>query len=109
MDEHVPRSITKGLGRRGVDVLTVQADQQGGSDDVTVLSRATALGRAVVSNDADFQVEAARRQRSGESFVGIVIVDLNRVTIGQCMHDLELIAFAGEAADLANRVVYLPL
>jgi hypothetical protein len=31
------------------------------------------------------------------------------VTLGQCLSDLELIATAGEPADLANRVYYLPL
>jgi len=31
------------------------------------------------------------------------------VTIGQCVHDLELIAVAADLADLAGRVEYLPL
>jgi predicted nuclease of predicted toxin-antitoxin system len=109
MDEHVPRVITEGVRRRGIDVLTVQADGRTGSDDVTVLERAGALGRVVVTNDEDFHVEAAQRQRAGERFAGVVFVDLNRITIGQCVKDLELISLVGEAADLANRVEYLPL
>ena len=109
MDEHVPRVITEGVRRRGIDVLTVQADGLTGSDDVAVLERASALGRVVVSNDGDFQVEAARRQRAGERFAGVVFIDLNRITIGQCVRDLELIGLVGEAADLANLVEYLPL
>lgn len=31
-----------------------------------------------------------------------------RVSIGACVHDLELIAKAGEAEDLANSVIFLP-
>lgn len=54
MDEHVPRAITEGVRRRGVDVLTVQADDAGGSDDVVVLDRAMVLSRVVVTNDDDF-------------------------------------------------------
>jgi len=109
MDEHVPRAITEGVKRRGVDVLTVQADDAGGSDDVVVLNRAMAIGRVVVRNDDDFQLEAARRQRTGEQFAGVIFVDLNRITIGHCISDLELIGHVGEPEDLANRVEYLPL
>ena len=32
-----------------------------------------------------------------------------RITIGQCIGDLELIAGASELEDLANQVEYLPL
>lgn len=109
MDEHVPRVITDGARRRGVDVLTVQADGATGSEDADVLNRATLLGRVVVTNDSDFQIEATRRQKTGENFSGIVFVDLNRVTIGQCIRDLEIVGLAGEPNDLANRVEYLPL
>jgi hypothetical protein len=31
------------------------------------------------------------------------------VTIGQCLHDLEIIAKAGEPSDVANQIIYLPL
>ena len=109
MDEHVPRAITDRLRRRGVDVLTVQDDGAAGSDDVVVLECALAMGRVVVTSDADFKIEAARRQRTGEPFAGVVFVDLNRITIGQCIGDLELIGKAGEPSDLSNRVEHLPL
>jgi predicted nuclease of predicted toxin-antitoxin system len=108
-DEHVPRAITEGLRRRGVDVLTVQGDDATGSDDIAVLDRAMELSRVVVTNDDDFQLEAARRQRVAEPFAGVVYVDLNRITIGHCIRDLEVIGLAGEPADLANRIEYLPL
>jgi predicted nuclease of predicted toxin-antitoxin system len=109
LDEHVPRVIGQGMRRRGIDVSTVQDDGATGSDDIAVRERALALGRVVVTNDEDFQVEAARRQRAGESFAGVIYVDLNRITIGRCIGDLEIIGIAGEPSDLANRVEYLPL
>ena len=109
MDEHVPRAITEGIRRRAIDVLTVQDDGATGSDDVAVLERARAMGRVVVTSDADFKIEAARRQRAAEPFAGVVFVDLNRITIGQCIGDLELIGKAGEPSDLSNRIEHLPL
>lgn len=109
MDEHVPRAITEGVKRCGVDVLTVQADGATGSEDSDVLDRAMLLGRVVVTNDEDFHVQASRRQRAREPFAGVIYVDLNWITIGQSIKDLELIGIAGEPSDLANRVEYLPL
>jgi len=39
VDEHVPRAITEVVSLRSVDILTVQADDSGGSDDVAGLNR----------------------------------------------------------------------
>ena len=109
VDEHVPRAITEVVSLRSVDILTVQADDSGGSDDVAGLNRAMQLNRVVLTNDDDFLIEAALRQRTGEQFAGVIFVDLNRLTIGHCIGDLELIGRVGEPADFINRVEYLPL
>jgi hypothetical protein len=53
MDVHVPAAITEGLRRRGVDVLTSQADGTRRADDETLLARATELGRTLFSQDED--------------------------------------------------------
>lgn len=108
MDENVHDAITRGLRRRGVDVLTAQEDGMRERPDPEVLDRATALGRVAVSEDADFLAEAARRQRIGESFGGVVRVPQS-LAVRVCIDDLELIAKAGEVRDYANRVEYLPL
>lgn len=109
MDEHVPALITKTLQTRGADVRTVQADGFARSPDPQVLDRAGVLARVVVSNDHDFLVEAARRQQNREHFTGIIFIELNRISVRDCLEDLELICVAGEPADFADRVVYLPL
>ena len=53
--------------------------------------------------------EAARRQRDGVAFQGVIFAHQLQVTIGQCVKDLELIAAAGDPEDLANQVCFLPL
>jgi hypothetical protein len=45
----------------------------------------------------------------GAGFGGVIYAHQERITIGQCISDLELIAGACELADLANQVEYLPL
>jgi predicted nuclease of predicted toxin-antitoxin system len=109
MDVHAPLAITEGLRQRGVDVLTAQEDGTDRSEDPPLLDRATVLGRVLFSQDEDFLVEAAHRQRAAQEFAGIIYAHQMRVTIGQCVRDLELMAKVYDPADMANRVEHLPL
>ncbi len=109
MDHHVPRAITTGLLRRGVDVITAYQDNAHELEDDELLDRAGDLGRVLFTRDDDLLMEAAWRQREGIPFQGVIYAHQLRVPIGICIQDLEIIAKAGEVADLAGKVVYLPL
>src|ERR1035438_2602069 len=98
MDVHVPRAITTELRLRKIDVLTAQEDGMAELDDENLLRRATELGRILVSQDQDLLHEGARRQRENGDFSGIVYGHQLRVTIGQMVEDLELIARSEEHA-----------
>ncbi len=109
MDVHVRRAVTSGLRLRAVDVLTAQEDGHDRTSDSDLLDRATELGRILFSQDDDLLREAAERQAGGQSFAGVVYAHQLKVTIGQCIADLEVIAQVGEPEDFVNRVEYLPL
>jgi uncharacterized protein with PIN domain len=109
MDQHVPRAITLGLRLRGVDVLTAYEDDTSEFDDAALLERASELGRVLFTRDDDLLAEAAKRQRAGIPFCGVIYAYQLRVSIGRCVQDLEIIAKAGEPADLLNGVMFLPL
>ena len=109
MDEHVPRTITQGLRLRQIDVLTVQEDGAAGLSDPDLLDRATQLQRPLFTFDDDLLVEAARRQRARIPFAGVIYAHPLRVSIGACIHDLQLIAEAVEPEDMASRIEFLPL
>jgi hypothetical protein len=109
MDHHVRRAITAGLRLRGVDVLTAYEDGSDRLPDPLLLDRATTLGRVLFSQDRDLLREAARRQASGERFVGVIFGEQLAMTIGRCIDERELVAKAYEPDDISNRVEYLPL
>lgn len=109
MDEHVPRAVTVGVRLRGVDVLTAQEDGRAGVEDPELLDRATALGRALFSQDEDLLAEAKRRQLAGEGFAGVVFAHQLGITIGGCVRDLEIVAKATAAEELSGAVDFLPL
>jgi predicted nuclease of predicted toxin-antitoxin system len=109
MDVHVRQAITMGLRLRGVDVLTAQEDGARRLSDALLLDRATALGRVLFSQDEDLLREVVQRQQRDVPFVGVIYAHQLKVTIGQSIRDLELLAHAGVPQDFANRVEYLPL
>jgi uncharacterized protein with PIN domain len=108
MDQHVPRAITVGLRLRGVEVLTAYEDGASELEDGKLLNRAGEVGRVLFTRDDDLLAEATTRQRTGIPFYGVVYAHQLRVLIGRCIEDLELIAKAGEPADLMNQVIFLP-
>lgn len=109
MDANVPRAIAEGLRLRGVDVLTAQEDGAGTSSDPALMDRVTSLGWVLFSQDHDLLAEAAKRQREGLPFSGLVYSHQTRLGIGECIRELELLAKACNPEEFANRVEYFPL
>jgi len=109
MDVHIRREVTDGLRLRQVDVLTAQEDGSGQLTDPQLLDRASALGRALFTQDKDLLREAARRQESAEPFAGVIYAKQQKSRIGKFVDDLELIAKVSDPGDLANQVLFLPL
>jgi len=109
IDHQVPRAITIGLRLRGVEIVTAFEDGASRLDDAILLDRASTLGCVLFSQDEDLLVEAARRQREGRTFAGVIFARQLHVSIAKCINDLEIIAKVGEPEDLANCVEFLPL
>jgi hypothetical protein len=108
-DVQVPYASATGLRLRGVDVLTAQEDGGAQLLDPALLDRASVLQRVVFTMDRDFLREAARRQQMGQDFAGVIYAYQLLVTIGQCVHDLEIVAKVEEPETMVNQVLYLPL
>lgn len=109
MDVHVPLAVTEALQRRGVDVLRAQDDGTARFADGDLLDRAGELQRVLFTQDDDFLTECAVRRTNTIPFFGVIYAHQMRVTIGQCVRDLELMAKVYDPADMAQRVEHLPL
>jgi hypothetical protein len=108
MDVHVPSSASEGLRRKRIDVRTAQEDSAGRMPDEEMLARATALGRVLLTQDADFLEIAARWQRQGVTFSGILFATQG-TPIGRLVEDAELCLTGMTADEFGNRLVHLPL
>ncbi len=109
MDVHVPEAVTLQLRARGVDVLTAIEDNARQLTDAEILQRAHDLGRVVVTQDIRFRALAEAWQKKGRPFSGLVFSHQLRITIGQFVSDLGLIAEATAPEEWPNTVEYLPL
>ena len=108
MDVHVPVSVSEGLRRKQIDVLTAQEDSAGRLSDDDMLSRATALQRVLFTQDADFLEMSARWQRQRLAFVGILFA-AQGTPIGRLIEDAELCLAGMTAEEFRERLVHLPL
>jgi len=110
MDVHVPRPITRGLRRRGVDVVTAQEDGMRRASDPDLLRRARELGRMIFSQDEDMLVEAAKCQQAGpgkEPCATVIFARQLDLSIGRCISDLEALAKAALEEDGTGQVIFL--
>ncbi len=102
MDEHVPTAVTTGLRARGVDVVTSQGSGLLAASDEEHLAQATADGRVIFTQDADF----LRLHAKGLSHAGIVYAH-QQTPIGDVIRGLMLIYRVLEATDMHNHVEFV--
>jgi len=109
MDHHVRGAATKGLRRRGIDVLTAFEDGRAEAPDDELFVRATDLGRVVFTQDDDFLIIADEWQRVGRHFAGVVYAHQLQATVGQIVADLQLILEVATPDEMRDTVLLLPL
>jgi hypothetical protein len=102
MDVHVPMAVTKGLRRRGIDVLTAQEAGLAMADDVAHIQLARQQHRLIVTQDADF----LRHHHRGIAHSGIAFAPQG-TPIGRILGGLLLIREVLSPQDMAGRVEYL--
>jgi hypothetical protein len=102
MDEHVPRAVTDGLRRRGVDVLTARVAGMVEAEDERHLAFALHEGRVIVTQDADF----LRLHAAGHPHGGIVYAP-QQTPIGTIVRGLMLIHDVLAPEDMASHVEFL--
>jgi hypothetical protein len=67
------------------------------------------LDRVLFSQDDDLLAIADAWLREGRPFAGVIYAHQLRVTVGQAVRDLELMATVLEPAEMRSRVAFLPL
>lgn len=102
MDEHVPKAVTEGLRRRGVDVVTIQELGLQAAKDKQHLEQAAREGRVVFTQDADF----LRLHAAGVSHRGIVYAP-QQTPVSHILRSLMLIHDMLTPDDMVRHIEFL--
>ena len=102
LDEHVPKSVARGLRTRGVDVLTIGETGLRGASDEEHLARAKSERRVIFTQDDDF----LRLHASGNEHAGIVYARQG-TSIGALISGLMLIYRVLDPEEMSGHVEYL--
>lgn len=102
MDEHVPQAVSKGLQRRGVDVLTAQEANLLSVSDEEHLKFASEAGRVIFTQDADF----LRLHTAGFSHQGIAYAP-QQTPVSNIVRGLMLIFDLLSPEDMVNHAEFL--
>ena len=102
MDEHVPRAVTEGLRRRGVDALAAREVGMLEAADEEHLTFASTQGRVMFTQDADF----LRLHADGCRHGGIVYAP-QQTPIGAIVRSLLLICDILNPEEMLNHVEFI--
>ena len=102
LDEQMHPGIAEALRRRTINITTTPDAGLVGASDPTQLAFASAMGRVIVTRDADFLA----LHRQGTPHAGIAYAHPRR-SIGYIIHHLVLIWEILEPDDMTNRLEFL--
>lgn len=108
-DVNVDGALINALRARGIDVLTAHEDGTRCVQDDGVLSRATELGRPLLTGDKHYLRIAALRQREQVHFSAVLFYQQQTTTLAALLEDVELVLVASAPHELVDRVYRLPL
>jgi predicted nuclease of predicted toxin-antitoxin system len=103
MDQHIPASVSLGLRRHGVDVLTTQEAGRCGLSDSEQLSFASSKGRVIVTFDSDFLAH----HQAGVQHSGIAWCQEHKYSIGQLIQALLLVHGVLDPDSMKDHLEYL--
>lgn len=103
LDENMPPAIAKQLLSDGIDAITVRDLDELGDSDTNHLQRATQLGRALCTHDADF----LRLDSEGIDHAGIVFISQYRTSIGAIVKALRELHKNVTAEEINGQVEFL--
>lgn len=111
MDEHIDKSLVRGLLRKEpkLDIVRMQDVGLRTKDDERLLAWAAQENRALITYDTSTIPTAAyARVEAGQSMPGVIVLRSD-MTIGQVIEDLLTVAGASLEGEWKDQVVYLPL
>jgi predicted nuclease of predicted toxin-antitoxin system len=102
VDESVNVAVTEGLKRRGVTAFSAKDLGKLGITDEEQLETAIQNKAAIFTHDADFL-----RIAVDKNHLGIIYVHKQKLSVGDCIKKLKVIAETTIPQEMQNRIIFL--
>ena len=106
-DENVDIRIAEGLKRRGVNAFSAHGKSMTGSTDIEHFKYASAMKAVVFTHDHHFLKIAKALVKDGKNHWGVIFVEMNKLSVGECIRRLTLCAEILSPEEMKNRIEFL--
>jgi predicted nuclease of predicted toxin-antitoxin system len=107
IDENVDVRVAEGLRRRGIKAFSAIEKGKTGISDMEHFQYATEMQAVIFTHDHHFLGIANAAAEEGKSHWGVIFVEMNKLSVGECIKRLALYAEVLSAEDMQNQVEFL--
>ncbi len=106
-DENVDIRIAEGLRRRGIKAFSAHEKGMIGASDVEHFQFASGMKAVIFTHDHHFLRIANEIVKNGKRYWGVIFVEMNKLSIGECIKRLTLYAEILSIEEMKNRIEFL--
>lgn len=106
-DENVDLRVAEGLRLRGVEARSAHEEGMLGAKDQAHFARAARLQAVIFTHDHHFVELALQKSSRGEAHHGVIFIEMNRLTLGECIRRLALCSDVLSSEDMINHIEFL--
>lgn len=106
-DENVDVRISVGLRRRGIKAFSAIEKGMAGVADMEHFKYTTDIQAVIFTHDHHFLEIAKALTEEGKNHCGVIFVEINKLSVGECIRRLSLYADILSAEEMKNQIEFL--
>lgn len=106
-DENVDVRVAEGLRKRGIKAFSAVEKGLTGVSDIEHFRHASEIQAVIFTHDRHFLQIAKALTTEGIEHYGVIYVEMNRLSIGECIKGLALYADILSAEEMKNKIEFL--
>ena len=106
-DENVDVRIAEGLKRRGIKAFSAHEKDMIGASDIDHFKYASQIKAVIFTHDHHFLKIAKEFVKGGKNHWGVIFVEMNRLSVGECIKRLTLYAEILYPEEMKNLIEFL--
>jgi len=106
-DENVDVRIAEGLKRRRIKAFSAHEKDMIGASDIEHFKYTSKIKAVIFTHDHHFLEIAKKLERVGKNHCGVIFVEMNKLSVGECIRRLALYAEILSSEEMKNRIEFL--